>query len=328
MLKIGKLPNEVLKNTVISKIEKINSDIIVGPEIGEDCSIIRFNDDVCVLTTDPITAAVNNAGNIGVHICCNDIASSGVKPLGIMVTILAPEKASIEDISEIMSDVNNACRELGIDVLGGHTEVTDAVNRIVLSFTAIGRGKIDGFVKTGGAQLDDDIVITGYIGLEGTAIIARDYYDELKVRVDNELLLRAQNMLKSISVVKAGLIASEYGVNAMHDATEGGILGAVWEVAEAAGKGMRIFKDKLPLKDETSVICSAVNVDPLRLISSGCMVIAAKDGEGLCRMLKKNGINACIAGKITMDGKKIVTSDGEFDVAPPESDEIYNVKIK
>jgi hydrogenase maturation factor len=326
-MKIGKLPNEVLKDVIISKIGKINDDIIVGPEIGEDCSIIKFNDDVCVLTTDPITAAANDAGSIGVHICCNDIASAGVRPLGVLVTLLAPPSSDISEIAKIMEDVNKACSELHIDVLGGHTEITDAVNRIVLSLTAIGKGRADSFVKTGGAHVDDDIVVTGYVGLEGTAIISKDYYEYLKGLIDEEIILRGQNLLESISVVKTGLLSSEYGVHAMHDATEGGILGAVWELAEAAGMGLRIYADSLPLKEETKIICSAVKIDPLRLISSGCMVIAVKNGEGLCDLLKANGINACVAGKITLRDKKIIYADGEYDIAPPESDEIYNIKI-
>lgn len=326
-MQIGKLSNELLREVIISGIDKKNEDIIVGPGVGEDCSVVKFGDEVCVLTTDPITAASNNAGIIGVHICCNDIASAGVRPLGILVTILAPPSAALEDIKRIMGEINEACRELSVDVIGGHTEVTDAVNRIVLSITAIGKGKRDGFVTTGGAQDGDDIVVTGYAGLEGTAIIAKDYYDSLKDRLDGELLLRAQNMLKSISVVKAGLLAADYGVHAMHDATEGGVLGAIWEMAEASRKGVYIYEEKLPVKDETIRICRELGLNPYRLISSGSMIIACSDGEDLCRVLGENGIDARVVGKFT-DGKRIIaTSQGEEEIVPPEADEIYRVKV-
>lgn len=326
-MQIGKLPNDVLKNVIISKIGRRNKDIIVGPEIGEDCSIVNFGEEVCVLTTDPITAATKDAGTIGVHICCNDIASAGVRPLGVMVTILAPPSLEIEDIREVMEQVNKACEELSIDVLGGHTEVTDAVNRLVLSITAIGKGRKDEFVTTGGSRLGDDIIVTGFAGLEGTAIIAADYFDKLLGRVDRETLLSARGLLESISVVKAGSIAAKFGVNAMHDATEGGILGAIWEIAEASGNGVYIYKDRIPVKKETLIIANSIGIDPYKLISSGSMIITCSDGEGLCKALEENGINAGVVGKIT-DGKKIIVEGKEeYEIEAPEADEIYRVNI-
>jgi hydrogenase expression/formation protein HypE len=326
-MQIGKLPNEVLKDIVISPIKKLNKDVLVGPEIGEDCSIVEFNDDVCVLTTDPITAAANNAGSIGVHICCNDIASAGVKPLGVMVTILAPPTSTLEDIGRVMKEVNEACAELSIDVLGGHTEITDAVNRMVLSVTAIGKGKRNSFITTGGAAIGDDVVVTGFAGLEGTAILSKDYEDFLCNKLERTTIINAQNLLKNISVVKAGLLAAEYGVSAMHDATEGGILGAIWEVAEASKKGVYILEEKIPVRAETIEICRVLELDYLKLISSGSMIIACKDGEGLCRILRENEIEAQVVGRVIEGEKVIHTSSGDIEIAPPESDEIYKVNI-
>jgi hydrogenase expression/formation protein HypE len=327
IMEAGKLPNEVLKDIIISKIVPKNSEVLVGPDIGEDCAVIDFGEDVCVLTTDPVTATTNNAGTIGVHICCNDIASAGVRPIGAMVTILAPVSCKLEDIKSIMDEVNRACEELSIDVLGGHTEITDAVNRMVLSITAIGKGKKGEFIRTGGAKEGDDIVLTGFAGLEGTSILSKDYYEYLKDKLDEDTLKNAQNMLQDISVVKAGLIASKFGVTSMHDATEGGVLGAIWEVAEASKKGAYVYENKIPIKKETLEICNVLNIDPYRLISSGCMVITCKDGEGLCKVLMENGIEATVVGKI-IERRKILNKDGvELEISPPEADEIYKVKI-
>lgn len=323
----GKLTNEVLREVIISKIKKSNKEVIVGPEIGEDCSIIDFGNEVCVLTTDPVTAAQENIGHIGVHICCNDIASAGVKPIGIMVTILAPLSSRLEDIGQVIGEVNEACAELQIDVLGGHTEITSSVNRMVLSITAIGKGKKEQIVTTGGAKIGDDIIVTGYAGLEGTGILSRLYKDYLITKLPSEIIDMGKNMLKSISVVDVGMLAGQFGVNAMHDATEGGILGAIWEVAVASNKGMYIYEENIPIKEETLKICNALNINPYRLISSGCMIIACSNGIGLCDLLNKNGISANIVGKITEDNKMISAGGIEFVVDPPESDEIYSVKI-
>lgn len=323
----GKLTNEVLNEVIISKIKKSNKDVIVGPEIGEDCSMIDFGNEVCILTTDPVTAAQENIGHIGVHICCNDIASAGVKPVGVMVTILAPISSNIEDIGQVMGEVNDACAELGIDVLGGHTEITSAVNRMVLSITAIGKGKKDQVVTTGGAKINDDIIVTGYAGLEGTGILSRSYNDYLITKLPSEIIDVGKNMLKSISVVDVGLLAGQFGVNAMHDATEGGVLGAIWEVAVASNKGMYIYEESIPIKEETIKICDALKINPYRLISSGCMIITCSNGEELCDQLNKNGISANIVGKITKDNKIISAGGIDVVVDPPESDEIYSVKI-
>lgn len=326
-MEIGKLPNNTLKDSIISTINIKNKDVIIGPGIGEDCTIISFGDNVCVMTTDPVTAAQSNAGTIGVHICCNDIASAGVKPLGIMVTVLVPPSSELKDIESVMKEINQASDDLGIDVLGGHTEVTDAVNRIVLSITAIGKGRINEFVTTGGAKAGDDVIVTGFAGLEGTAILSKDYEAYLISKLGKEIVISAQALLKSLSVVKAGLLCSEYGVNAMHDATEGGIIGAVWEVAEASGLGVCIHKNRIPIKKETIKICSELNINPYRLISSGSMIIARSDGEALCSHLKENGIEAAVIGKFTRKGMTMVNDEIEEEIMPPEADEIYKVKI-
>lgn len=323
----GKLTNETLREIIISKIKKSSKDIIVGPEIGEDCSIIDFGSEVCVLTTDPVTAAEEKMGHIGVHICCNDIASAGVKPIGVMVTILAPLSAALEDIGQVMHEVNEACAELDIDVLGGHTEVTSAVNRMVLSITAIGKGKKEQVVTTGGAKTGDDIIVTGFAGLEGTGILSKSYYDYLITKLPADTVETGKNMIKSISVANVGTLAAQFGVNAMHDATEGGVLGAIWEVAEASNGGMYVYEERIPVKEETIRICQVLNINPYRLISSGCMVITCSNGKGLCELLNKNGISADVVGKITK-GSKIIKAGGiEAEVNPPESDEIYRVRI-
>lgn len=326
-MEIGKLPNDILKSSILSKIETKSKDILVGPGVGEDCTGISFGDEVCVLTTDPITSALNNAGKIGVHICCNDIASSGVRPIGVLVTILAPPASSLSDITDIMKEVNETCGELGIEVLGGHTEITDAVNRTVLSITAVGKGSKNNFIKTGGARLGDEVIVTGFAGLEGTAILSKDYEEYLSKFLDKNLVESAQNLLKSISVVRVGQLASEYGVNAMHDATEGGILGAIWEVAEASKLGVYINKEDIPVKEETKAVCNALNIDPLKLISSGSMVISAKAGSGLCKFLEDNNIKAKVVGRITESDMVLFDNGIEKKILPPEADEIYKVRV-
>ncbi|KRQ86149.1 Hydrogenase isoenzymes formation protein HypE [Caloramator mitchellensis] len=324
---IGKLPNEVLHESILKNIKRINEEVYILPSIGEDCGAIRFDEDVCVVTTDPITAATKNVGRLGVIINTNDIASSGVRPIGITVTLLAPPDSKIEDIESIMTEVINTSKELGVDILGGHTEITDAVNRIVLSITAIGKGKINQFVTTSGAKVGDDIVMTGYAGLEGTYILANEYYSKLKDIVGENTLVKFLNSSPDLSVLKAGLIAGKFGVHSMHDATEGGIFGAVWEVAKASKMGVKIYKEQIPILDETIKICNALNLNPYKLISSGSMIITTQDGIKLCDALSKEGIEAKIIGKITEKGCIVVENGIETEIQQPQSDEIYKVNF-
>ena len=326
-MEIGKLTNSTLNSSIISKLNIKNKDILVGPSVGEDCSIIDFGDEVCVLTTDPITAAVKNSGILGVHICCNDIASAGVAPIGVMVTILAPPTSELEDIEAVMGEINLACEELEIDVLGGHTEITDAVNRLVLSITAVGKSTRKKFVTTGGAAVGDKIIVTGFAGLEGTAIVSNDYMEYLIPKIGEETVKTAQEMLKSISVVKTGLLASQFGVSAMHDATEGGVLGAIWEVAEASKCGAYIYKDRIPVKEETIKICEALKINPFKLISSGCMIITTDKGNELSELLSKAGIDNKIVGEITTKDMIINVNGREEKIIPPEADEIFKIKL-
>lgn len=322
-MKIGKLPNDILKNEIISKLNINNKNVLIGPSVGEDCSVLDFGEEKCVLTTDPITGATKDIGALSVHISCNDIASSGVMPIGVMVTLLVPPKCELDDIKRIMEDISITCNDLDISVLGGHTEVTDAVNKIIISITAIGKGK--NVVKTGGAKVNDDIIVTGYAGLEGTVIIAGDKEDELLSHFNVNEIESLKNMLKNISVINVGLIAAKFGVNSMHDATEGGILGAVWEIGEASGLSVYVEESKIPIKEETKKIAEIFKINPYKLISSGSMVITTPNGKELVRLLNKNKINAEIVGRITSSENVLKTKNGLEKLNPPDSDEIYKI---
>ncbi|MEF9951269.1 MAG: AIR synthase family protein [Clostridium sp.] len=322
-MKIGKLPNDILKNEILSKINIDNRDVLVGPGIGEDCSIIDFGEEKCVITTDPITGATNEIGSLSVHISCNDIASAGVKPIGVMVTILAPKDSTINDIKKVMDDIVSTCSTLSVQVLGGHTEVTDAVNKMIVSITAIGKGK--DIVTTSGAKLNDDIVVTGYAGLEGTVIIASDRKEIISKHFSSSEIESMLSMMKSISVVETGLLAAKFKVNSMHDATEGGVLGAIYEVGEASGLKVKVFEDRIPIKEETKKVSKIFNIDPYRLISSGSMIITTDRGEELCTYLKSNGINSSVVGKITNEENILIKNGQSISLNGPEVDEIYKI---
>ena len=322
-MKEGKIPSELLRELVFDNIKVKHEDVILGPEIGEDCTAIEFGDYACVLSTDPITGAEKGIGALAVHISCNDVASSGVRPIALLITIMAPLSTTEEDIRAIMKDAGEAAALLNVEIAGGHTEITSAVNKVIVSTTAIGKILKHKIVKTSGAKIGDDVVMTKYAGLEGTAILATDRESELRDRLTDEQLEKAKGLSSQISVVKEGILAGELGANSMHDVTEGGILGAAWEIAESSNTGVEIYLESIPMLHETKLICEVFNLDPYRLISSGSMIITCADGNELVEQLNKAGITAAVIGKITEKERIIIVDGIKSELEPPGPDELF-----
>ncbi len=324
-MKSGKLPSDILEKKIFSSLRFKREEVLVRSQIGEDCSVLDFGEYACVLSTDPITGAANEIGKLAVHVSCNDVAANGVEPLGLMLTILAPEETSLEVLEHIVRQAAQEAALLKVEIIGGHTEITSAVNRIVVSTTAVGRAAKSKVVKSAGARPGHCIIITKWAGLEGTAIIAHDLADRLQGRIDHQKLEKARSLMEHISVVKEGVIAGSMGASAMHDVTEGGVLGALWEIAQASGVGIRVYSDRIPVLEETSLICREMDLDPLKLISSGCMLITCQDGEKMLEALTGEGIPASVIGRVTGEGMILVKDGIDMPIDPPQSDELYKV---
>lgn len=331
-LKAGKIPESILQKTVIGQIDNHRPEVILGPGIGEDCAALALPEgEVLVLSTDPITGTATDIGRLGILVTLNDLASAGAEPVGVLLTVLLPLDTEEAVLRKIMQQVNAACRDENIAVIGGHTEVTAVVNQPVVTVTGMGRVKKGCVVTTGGAKPDMDLVMTKSIGLEGASILAKEKKDILVKKLaeaDAEtLLLRAAQFDQMLSVLPESRIAVAHGVAAMHDVTEGGIRGAVWEMAEASRVGVRIEQKNILLRKETKLICEALGLDPYGLISSGCMLMAAENGEGLVQALQQACIPAAVIGRTTADPARVwVSPEKETAIEPPAADELYRVQ--
>jgi hydrogenase expression/formation protein HypE len=328
-MQIGKLDNKLLKELVIDNTGAKRPEIISGPAVGEDCAVVDFGQYECVLSSDPITAAVKNAGALAVNVACNDIASNGVEPLGIMLTVLLPPRTTEREIGELMRQASDAAADLGVAIIGGHTEITDAVTRPLISATAIGRADA-GSSRRMPMQPGDQLLVTKLLASEGTGILASEHGKELRAVLPESELSEARDMLGSVSVVREGIIAGSIGVSGMHDVTEGGILGAVWELCELSGLGAEIWEYSIPLAGVSVKICEHFGIDPYRLISSGSMLISARpeEGEKIIAALEIEGIRVTRIGTVrdARSGMLIVRKNGKKEIiAPPASDEIYRV---
>ncbi len=329
MLKVGKLDNKLLSEAVISKIKCKRPEVLVHAGVGEDCATIDFGQYECVMSTDPITASVRDIGRLCIHISANDIASNGIEPIGIMLAVMLPVGTTEDDIAYIMGQAAEAAAECNIEIIGGHTEITRAVNRPVIVSTAVGRGLARQSASAATMKPGDAIIMTKTAGIEGTGIIARDYENELAPVLSRDEQEHAKKLLSKVSVVKEGIIAGRIGTHGMHDITEGGLLGAIWEMCNIAGQGALIDKQKIPADPVSEKICNHFGIDILRLISSGSMLIIAEPEkkDRIITEISGAGISATEIGKIAPLEEGLYIMDGQTrcEIEPPGPDELYKV---
>ncbi len=316
-----------MKRSVFKQIRTIRPEVLLGPGVGEDCAAMELApDEVFVISTDPITGTAKDIGKLAIQITANDLASSGAEPVGVMLTVLLPESIQEADIREMMAQVEAVCERFHVQVMGGHTEVTQAVNQPVISVAGVGKVKKGHLVTTAGAKPGQDILVTKWLGIEGTSIIAKEKEKELLERFSRDFVETAKGFDAWISVLPEAAIAVEQGVSAMHDVTEGGIYGALWEIAEASGIGLEIDLKAVPFRQETIEICEYLGLNPYYLISSGSMLMAADRGHDLVRALKKAGIPAAVIGKaVAGKAKRVLNGEEEAFLERPRTDELYKI---
>lgn len=325
-MKIGKLSESALQKLIFEQLNNKRDEVLAGPGIGEDCTALKLDSgEVFVASADPITGTTKDIGHLAVHVTANDLASSGAEPVGLIVTALFPPSIKEKQIKEIMQQMNIECGKLSIMVLGGHTEVTAAVNQTILSVTGIGKVQEEKLILSRNARPGQDIVITKHIGLEGTGIIAKEKEEELRQWFSASFIEEAKACMEDISVVPEGLAARDY-VSSMHDITEGGIYGALWEISKASNVGLEVTIENIPIKQHTIEICERYNLNPYQLISSGSMLMTTDNGQQLVEILKQKGIKGTIIGHTTDSRDKLIYRQGKAgNLEAPKQDELYKI---
>jgi len=297
---LGKLPPEEL-DRLFTHLSKDDPRILSGPGVGFDCAVIDFGETLLVAKSDPITFTGEDIGWYVVQINANDIATTGAHPKWFLSTILLPEGKGNKELAEnIFIQIEQACRELGITVIGGHTEITVGIDRPILAGTMLGEVPRGSLITPQGARPGDALLLTKGVPIEAGSILAREYEAPL-AGLDQEIILRARDYIKNpgISVVNEAQIATRVGgVTAMHDPTEGGILCALWELADAAEVGLIVQLDAIPILYEAERMCDILDVDPLAAIASGALLLTVeKDSlEKQLLEINKSGIQVSQIG--------------------------------
>ncbi|MEA3346893.1 MAG: AIR synthase family protein [Candidatus Auribacterota bacterium] len=324
---MSKFSNDIMNKYIFSRFSP-SKDVVVGPGMGIDVAITRLKDKMFLVShLDPIVGAIKRIGWLAVHIACNDIATAGVSPSWILPLILLPEQWEEKMLDEITKDILIAAKETGVSVIGGHTGYAPGSLKPLVAITALGISEGE-YITAAGAKDGDAIVITKGAGIEGTAIIAEDFGDILKEKQINQNIIRkAKGYINDISVIPEALIMRRYA-NAMHDATRGGVMEALLEIANASGVDIEVYRDRIPVREETKIFSERLDFDPLWMIGSGALVISLcenKVEEALQGLADLNIAASCI-GRVKKGKGKVLLHEGNkqklHEKPIPEKDEL------
>ena len=362
----GKIPENVLKRSILRQIKTERKEVLNGAGVGEDCAIFSFSgryvascmQEAAIRLKDDAEAVKYDAEpritmSHLIKRCANNLAAAGARPIAVMITLVLPETLEEPDLKALMGEAEEICKELSVSIAGGQTRVSGKITTPMAVITGFGElplnqntedhtsGRVADHTiscaagypsqnavgyTTGSAAPGQDIVVSKWIGLEGTSLLARRYREDLLTHYPAYLVDAAACFDRYLSVLPEAEAAAEFGVCAMHDASEGGIFAALWELAEAAGVGLTVDMKKLPLRQETVEVCEYCNVNPYELLSGGSLIMTANDGPGLVTWLRERQIPAVIVGKVTDSNDRLLLNGDEVRyMNRPKRDEIYRV---
>jgi hydrogenase expression/formation protein HypE len=306
----GKLPIEALE-PLLRSLSSSKNDVVIPPSIGVDVGVMRTKGKYLVMSSDPITGTSEKMGWHAVNVSANDVATSGIMPDCLSVVSLFPVGTSEKIIRSIVREINSTASDLGIAVIGGHTEITPGLDRPIIVVTCSGSGKK--FVTASMARKNDVILMTKTAGIEGTWILSRLF--KVRNALEPRVLKKAENLIQRLSILKEARLAFRTGkVHAMHDTTEGGTIGSLIEMSFASKLGFELEIDSVPIDDSTRMICKVLSIDPLKLIGSGSLLIACPEGDErkIINLLKTHRIECTKIGRFLSGkvGRILKTKDG------------------
>ncbi len=325
----GKIPVDILREVVFKNLGANRSEVTLGPAAGIDGAILDVGNKNAIVSMDPITGAVERIGWEAINVNANDVATFGVEPAFFFSCIMLPENADSQIVESISVQMDTAAKELGIAIVGGHCESTPGLANPIVVGCIMGLTEKGKYVTAAGAKAGDKLILTKSAGIEGTAILATDREEQLKKALTTTMLESAKGFYSQISIVKDALTAYRAGgVHAMHDPTEGGILNGIHEMADAAGLGARVFEEKITVEPETAKICRFYEIDPLQLISSGALLIAADPNaaDKIIDSLCQQHVYADVIGEFNPNPNKriLVHRDDSAEMLPrPVSDHLW-----
>jgi hydrogenase maturation factor len=335
-LKSGKLDIDLLNN-VLKRYSIVDPTVIVGPQIGEDAAVIDLGKEskhYWVVTADPITFTTEEIGYYGVVVNINDIATRGAIPRWFLATLLFPEEGSDQKIiHKIFRQIHDACRRFKISFIGGHTEITPGLDRIILSGHMIGEVKKENLVQTSGARAGDLLLMVKGVCIEGTSIIAREKGKELLTKgFRPSFIKRAKSFIfnPGIDVLQVAQIACRSAeIHSIHDPTEGGLINGIVEMAIASGKGFEVDLEKVFIYEESRILCGEFGIDPLGTIASGSLLLtlSPKDLPATQKAFQRVSVPIRVIGRVKRGPARVLALEGKKkkELKPVSRDEILKI---
>lgn len=335
----GKIQNDFFQKLIFPFCGKKRKEVKTGPAFGVDVSIIELSDNLeMALSSDPLslipTLGLSESAWLSVQLLANDMATTGKSPMYAQFVLNLPPDLSAEDFETYWKFIHKYCKENGTAITGGHSGRFEGQNSTVSGggtmITIANKGEM---ISSQGGQAGDMIIVTKECALISTAILALSFPETIKKHCGNEIYNMASELFYQSTALKDGLIAAgnnkdHISVTAMHDATEGGVLGAIYELAVASECGLKIESEKLPLGEAQQEICRLFEIDPRYCIGAGSMIIAVKKDQkdNTLENLKQNGIQAVCVGELTekSSGMKIIENDKEIILNHPGIDPYWN----
>ena len=322
---IGKLDKAAFDELIFSRLGKPDKTVLVPPQHGVDAAVIELSDDkVMVIAEDPtfgLPVLMPHFGWAIVHICASDVAVLGVKPRYLTICLMLPPGTEDKVLDNIWTEVHQECEKLDIAIVGGHTGIYPGIAfPLNGGCTVIGLGSKDQITPACNAQVGDRVIITKGPAIEAAGILAYQAEQALKNKLGHDTVEKAKRYFFEMTVVKDALTAAPFA-HAMHDATEGGLINGVYEIAEASGIGVTIHEEKIIVPEEIDAVCRYFSIDPLISISEGTLVITAPPERtaSMLSELKKNGIAAWEIGEMTAQERVIIRKDGQQEELKPVS---------
>jgi hydrogenase expression/formation protein HypE len=316
-LPVGKLPPALLEK-LLRAAPTEHPELLVGPGVGLDCAVIDLGDRLLVCKSDPVTFVTDDLGRYLVRVNANDVATTGAVPRWLLVTLLLPEEGADAAMAiRIMEQVGEACRAFGITLIGGHTEVTHGLTHPVAAGTLLGEVTRERLVTPRGARSGDRLLLTKGVPIEGTAILASEFADRLRPALTAAELQTARRFSDEpgISVVEDARIALSAGrVTAMHDPTEGGVATALWELARASGRTLRVTPGAIPVPPLAARVCGILGLDPLATIASGALLLTVppEDAASVIKAMEAASIPCADIGEVAGEGARVEGPDGPW----------------
>ena len=320
----GKFSESVLKRSVLKQIKTKREEVNRGAEVGEDCAFFSFDKkEGSLITTAPII--VDEFESIAPQLTAivNNVAAAGGEPVGVVVSAILPDKILESVVQRLSGEMERTCHNLNLQIVGGNTLISKAVKNPILNVTVIGKKEVVLHQNFHDYKAGQDILLTKYVGLAGTAILSKMEQSKLEERLPSYIVENGISLEKEISVLPESRIAMEVGVAGMHDVSRGGIFSALWELAEKGNVGIEVDLKRIPIRQETIEICEVLGVNPYELYGAGSLLIVSDKGNQLLHELEKQQIPVAIIGKITEENGKVILNGEEVRfVDRPKNDAI------